>query len=78
MPRRWSDSDAPVGTPTLPIFDAEQLAQSDSWVADYVNVPLDQMMPFKENILDQPLVPEPPVARRRRCTPSSTRSCRPC
>ncbi|MBB5791866.1 ABC transporter substrate-binding protein [Jiangella mangrovi] len=54
-------TDAPLGTPALPIFGAEQLAQSDAWVADLVNVPLEQMMPFKESILDQPLVPEPPV-----------------
>ena len=52
-------SDAPIGTPALPIFGAEQLAQSDSWVAEFVNVPLEQMMPFKDSILDQPLVPEP-------------------
>jgi multiple sugar transport system substrate-binding protein len=57
-----SESDAPVGTPTLPVFNAEQLAESDGWVSEYVNVPLDQMMPFKDNILAQPLVPEPPVA----------------
>jgi multiple sugar transport system substrate-binding protein len=56
-----ASSDAPVGTPTLPIFDEEQLEQSDAWVADYVNVPLDQMTPFKSNILDQSLVAEPPV-----------------
>jgi multiple sugar transport system substrate-binding protein len=55
-------NDAPIGTPTLPLFNEEQLAESDGWVADFVNVPLEQMMPFKENILDQPLVPEPPVA----------------
>ena len=57
-----AESDAPVGTPTLPVFNEEQLAESDSWVADYVNVPLDQMMTFKDNILDQPLVAEPPAA----------------
>ena len=56
------ESGGPVGTPTLPVFNAEQLAESDAWVADHVNVPLEQMMPFKENILDQPLVAEPPVA----------------
>ena len=50
-----------MGTPTLPIFNEEQLAESDSWIADYVNVPLDQMMSFKDNILDQDLVPEPPI-----------------
>lgn len=56
-----ADTGAPVGTPSLPIFDEAQLAQSDGWVAGYVNVPLAQMMPFKDNILAQPLVPEPPV-----------------
>lgn len=51
--------DAPIGTPTLPIFDAEQLATAEAWVADHVNVPLAQMAPFKDQILSQPLVPEP-------------------
>jgi ABC-type glycerol-3-phosphate transport system substrate-binding protein len=54
-------SDGPLGTPTLPIFDEDQLAESDGWIADYVNVPLEQMMPFKDNILDQELVPEPSI-----------------
>jgi ABC-type glycerol-3-phosphate transport system substrate-binding protein len=54
-------SDGPLGTPTLPIFDEEHLAESDGWIADYVNVPLEQMLPFKDNILGQDLVPEPPV-----------------
>ncbi|PSL07014.1 ABC-type glycerol-3-phosphate transport system substrate-binding protein [Haloactinopolyspora alba] len=56
-----AESDAPVGTPTLPIFDADQLEQAETWIAEYVNVPLEQMMPFKNGILDQPLIPEPPV-----------------
>jgi len=54
-------TDAPIGTPALPIFSAEQLAQSDAWVAEFVNVPLEQMASFKDNILDQPLIPEPPA-----------------
>jgi multiple sugar transport system substrate-binding protein len=54
-------TDAPIGTPALPIFSAEQLAQSDAWVAEFVNVPLEQMSSFKDNILDQPLIPEPPA-----------------
>ena len=54
-------NDAPIGTPALPIFGAEQLAESDAWVADFVNVPHDQMAGFKDHILDQPLVPEPPA-----------------
>jgi ABC-type glycerol-3-phosphate transport system substrate-binding protein len=53
-------TDAPLGTPALPIFDEEHLAQSDAWVADMVNVPLDQMTSFKDNILSQSLVAEPP------------------
>ena len=53
-------NDAPIGTPALPIFSAEQLAESDAWVADLVNVPQDQMAPFKDSFLDQPLIPEPP------------------
>ena len=54
-------NDAPIGTPALPIFSAEQLAQSDAWVADLVNVPQEQMAPFKDAFLDQPLIPEPPA-----------------
>lgn len=54
-------NDAPIGTPALPIFSAEQLAESDGWVADLVNVPLAQMMPFKDHILEQTLIPEPPA-----------------
>lgn len=52
---------APVGTPKLPIFDAEQLAESDSWTEKFVNVPEAQMASFKDGILEQPLVPEPAV-----------------
>lgn len=52
-------SDGPIGTPALPIFSAEQLAISDGWIADFVNVPLDQMTPFTDQIIEQPLVPEP-------------------
>ena len=52
-------SDAPIGTPKLPIFSAEQLAKSDAWVADFVNVPVEQMTGFSDNILDQPILPEP-------------------
>ena len=52
-------SDAPIGTPKLPIFSAEQLAKSDAWVADFVNVPVEQMTGFSDNILEQPILPEP-------------------
>lgn len=53
-------SNGPLGTPVLPVFDEAHLAQQDAWIADFVNVPLDQMMAFKDNILDQALVAEPP------------------
>ncbi|HMG43902.1 MAG TPA: extracellular solute-binding protein [Acidimicrobiales bacterium] len=54
-------SDAPLGTPVLPVFDEATLAEQDGWIADYVNVPLDQMTGFKDNILSQELVAEPPA-----------------
>lgn len=56
-----ASSGAPVGTPALPIFSREQLEISDGWIEEFVNVPVGQMAPFKENIFDQPLVPEPAV-----------------
>ena len=54
-----SEAGQPVGTPALPIFDQEMYDQSREWIADYVNVPIDQMTSFTESIFDQPLVPEP-------------------
>lgn len=54
-------SDAPIGTPVLPVFDEEMLDQYDTWIADHVNVPVEQMAPFRDAILDQELVAEPPV-----------------
>jgi len=52
-------SDQPVGTPVLPIFSQEQYDTSQEWIADLVNVPLDQMTGFTDVIFDQPLIPEP-------------------
>lgn len=49
----------PVGTPQMPIFDQATLEQSEAWIADYINVPRDQMTGFTEGIFEQPLVPEP-------------------
>ena len=48
----------PVGTPTLPIFDQATLEQSQAWIKDYINVPLDQMTGFTTGIFEQQLVPE--------------------
>ena len=52
-------NDAPIGTPVLPIFDEAQLAEQQAWIADFVNVPLDQMSSFADSILGQPVLPEP-------------------
>jgi multiple sugar transport system substrate-binding protein len=54
--------DQPVGAPELPIFDAEQYAQYQSWIEPFVNVPVEQMTPYTDAIFEQPLTPEPRVA----------------
>jgi len=54
-----AENDQPVGTPALPVFDQATYETSLEWIADYINVPLDQMASFTENIFEQPLVPEP-------------------
>ena len=43
----------------MPIFDQATLEQSEAWIADYINVPRDQMTGFTAGIFEQPLVPEP-------------------
>ena len=54
-------NDAPVGTPALPIFSREQLAQSDAWVGRLRQRAAGRRWPgSRDNIFDQPLVPEPP------------------
>lgn len=57
-----ADSGQPVGAPQLPIFDQATYDEQQSWIADYVNVPLDQMTPYTDAIFDQPLLAEPGVA----------------
>lgn len=54
--------DQPVGAPELPIFNDEQFAQYQSWIAPYVNVPLDQMKPYTSQSGSQPLIGEPRTA----------------
>ena len=49
----------PVGVPALPIFDKATYDQSQIWIKDYINVPVDQMTPFTSKIFEQPLVNEP-------------------
>ena len=53
------DNDQTVGTPVLPIFSRDQYELSLEWVADYVNVPLDQMEGYTSVMFDQPVVGEP-------------------
>ena len=49
----------PVGVPALPIFDKATYDESQIWIKDYINVPVDQMTPFTSKIFEQPLVTEP-------------------
>ncbi|GAA2979081.1 ABC-type glycerol-3-phosphate transport system substrate-binding protein [Microbacterium terrae] len=54
--------DQPVGAPELTIFDDELYAQYQSWIAPFVNVPVEQMAPYTENVGSQPLIAEPRTA----------------
>ncbi|MDF1602411.1 sugar ABC transporter substrate-binding protein [Nocardioides sp. YIM 152315] len=54
-----AESDQPIGTPTLPIFDQETWQTVEDAKAEYVNVPREQMTSFTEGVFDQALVPEP-------------------
>ncbi|MRG59600.1 extracellular solute-binding protein [Agromyces sp. CFH 90414] len=54
-----AESGAPVGAPQMPIFDQATYEEAQSWVADLVNVPLDQMTGFTDHIFEQPLIAEP-------------------
>ena len=49
----------PVGVPALPLFNKQQYDLANTWIAPYINVPLDQMKPFTTGIFDQKLIPEP-------------------
>src|SRR5665647_340339 len=53
------DNGQPVGTPVLPIFSRDQYELSLEWVADFINVPLDQMTGYTSVMFDQPVVGEP-------------------
>jgi ABC-type glycerol-3-phosphate transport system substrate-binding protein len=48
-----------VGTPVLPVLDQATYEQSREWIADYINVPLDQMSGFFDGIFEQTPVGEP-------------------
>jgi ABC-type glycerol-3-phosphate transport system substrate-binding protein len=53
-----SDSDQAVGTPVLPVLDQATYEESQKWIAEYVNVPVEQMKPFFDNIFTQTPVAE--------------------
>ena len=76
--RRWRPTASRSGTPQMPIFDQATLEQSQEWIADYVNVPLDQMTGFTDGHLRA--APRRPsrASTPRRCTRSWTPSCRRC
>lgn len=57
-----NEAKQPVGTPQTPIFDQASLDESNAWVKDFVNVPLDQMKPFVDALPTMKLIPEPPMA----------------
>jgi len=52
------ESGQAVGTPLLPVLSRELYEESLIWIQDYINVPLDQMAPFRERIWDQTPVGE--------------------
>jgi len=49
----------PVGTPVLPMFNKAQWTENQSWVSEYVNVPLNQMTGYTSTMFDLKLVGEP-------------------
>ncbi len=56
-----NESGQAVGTPLLPVLSRELYDESQVWIADYINVPVEQMAPFSDRIWDQTPVGEPKV-----------------
>ncbi|UUE21221.1 ABC transporter substrate-binding protein [Microbacterium sp. J1-1] len=56
-----NESGQAVGTPLLPVLSRELYDESQEWIADYINVPVEQMAPFSDRIWDQTPVGEPKV-----------------
>ncbi|ADD44336.1 ABC transporter substrate-binding protein [Stackebrandtia nassauensis] len=54
-----AESGQAVGAPLLPVFDKKTYDKQQEWIADYINVPVDQMKPYTDNMFDQPLATEP-------------------
>lgn len=60
--RAEADPAQAVGTPVLPIFSEELYDQNLEWIADFVNVPLEDMSGYTDVMFTQNLVPEASVA----------------
>jgi ABC-type glycerol-3-phosphate transport system substrate-binding protein len=56
--RADADPAQAVGTPVLPIFSQENYTQSQEWIKQYINVPLDAMKGYTDVMFTQNLVPE--------------------
>ena len=41
------------------MFDEATYAEQQSWIAEYVNVPLEQMTGYTDHVFEQPLLAEP-------------------
>lgn len=61
----WAETraadDLPVGSPELPIVDAEQYQSYLSWIEPHINVPRQNYESYMSTVEEIPLVPEPPV-----------------
>ncbi len=55
-----AETDQPIGTPTLPIFDEAAWQKVQDAIAPYINVPREQMTSFTDGVFGQQLIPEPP------------------
>jgi multiple sugar transport system substrate-binding protein len=56
--RAEADPAQAVGTPVLPIFSQAKYEESQAWIKDYINVPLENMKGYTDVMFTQPLVPE--------------------
>ena len=54
-----SDQGLPVGLPGLPVLKNDTYQEYLGWVADYVNVPLENFAPYTDTVNTIKLTPEP-------------------
>ncbi|GAA1690569.1 extracellular solute-binding protein [Glycomyces endophyticus] len=57
-----AETGQPVGAPELPVFDQATYDEQQTWIAEYVNVPVEQMAPYTSQVFTQPLLTEPVTA----------------